>query len=282
MRIIENKVFPYERALYAEQNIKLKNCKFDGIEDGESALKETKNIFADRCVFNLRYPMWHADKVQVEKCTFTDKCRAALWYSRGLIISDSTLGGIKALRECSDIRITGSKIVSPEFGWKCRNIVVGDLEIESEYPFFMSRGMTVANVSLLGKYSFQYTEDVAVENCDFNTKDAFWHAKNVTIKNTVIKGEYFSWYSENLTLINCKIKGTQPLCYCKGLKLINCEMEDADFAFEYSDVQATVRGKILSVKNPLSGEISADAIEEIILSDDSVYKSKCIINTRLQ
>ena len=40
--------------------------------------------------------------------------------------------------------------------------------------------------------------------------------------------------------------------------LIDCAMEDADLAFEYSDVQAEVRGHILSVKNPRSGRIVAD------------------------
>lgn len=277
MRIIENQNFPLERALYAERDIELQNCTFDGVEDGESALKEAKNVSVKNCLFNLRYPLWHVKGVSAQNCTFTDKCRAALWYSEDIRINESTLGGIKALRECRAVSIQGSNVISPEFGWKCRDVSVTNTEIEGEYPFFQSRDMVLTNVKLKGKYSFQYVENARVENCVFDTKDAFWHAKNVTVKNSVIKGEYFSWYSENLTLINCKIIGTQPLCYCKGLKLINCEMEAADFAFEYSDVDAQIKGEIISVKNPLSGKITADKIGEIILTDDSVYKSECII-----
>jgi hypothetical protein len=89
----------------------------------------------------------------------------------------------------------------------------------------------------------------------------------VTIKNSVVKGEYLGWFSQGLTLINCKIAGTQPLCYCKDLKLINCEMEDADLAFEYSEVEADVRGYIESVKNPKSGKITADSVGEIVKED---------------
>ena len=83
-------------------------------------------------------------------------------------------------------------------------------------------------------------------------------------RDSVIKGEYLAWYSEGLTLINCKIIGTQPLCYCKDLKLINCTMEGCDLSFEYSDVEADIKGHIDSVKNPRSGKIVADSIGEII------------------
>ena len=84
---------------------------------------------------------------------------------------------------------------------------------------------------------------------------------------SVVKGEYLAWFSEGLTLIDCKIIGTQPLCYCKNLKLINCTMEDCDLSFEYSDVDADVKGHIVSVKNPKSGKIVADSVGEIIFED---------------
>ena len=92
-----------------------------------------------------------------------------------------------------------------------------------------------------------------------------------------MKGEYLGWYSENLTFIGCKIIGTQPLCYCKNLKLVDCETEGTDFSFEYSDVDAEIRGEILSVKNPRSGRIVADKIGELIYTDDSKYECRCIV-----
>ena len=49
MTTIENKSFDMERALYASQEIVLKNCSFDGPADGESALKESKDIEAKNC-----------------------------------------------------------------------------------------------------------------------------------------------------------------------------------------------------------------------------------------
>lgn len=49
MRIIENKTFDMERALYGSSGIIVKNCAFDGPADGESALKEGRDITADDC-----------------------------------------------------------------------------------------------------------------------------------------------------------------------------------------------------------------------------------------
>ena len=130
-----------------------------------------------------------------------------------------------------------------------------------------------------GKYSFQYVKNAKFVRCTFDTKDAFWHTKNVVVTDSVIKGEYLGWYSKNLTLIRCKIIGTQPLCYCKGLKLIDCETENCDLSFEYSDVKASVKGEIVSVKNPKSGKIVADKIGEVILKD-SVMNARAKILVR--
>ena len=69
--------------------------------------------------------------------------------------------------------------------------------------------------------------------------------------------------SKNLTLINCVINGTQPFCYCKKLKLINCQLINADFAFENSEVNAKLVGKVISIKNPLKGKIYVDEVDEI-------------------
>ena len=118
---------------------------------------------------------------------------------------------------------------------------------------------------MTGKSSFQYCTDFVIRHSHLKTKDAFWHARNVRVEDSIIQGEYLGWYSENLHLIRCKIIGTQPLCYCKNLILEDCEMVDADLCFERSSVKATVKGHILSVKNPLPGScITADSIGEII------------------
>lgn len=280
--VIKNKTFGEERALYGLENIDVQECIFDGPEDGESALKECSKINVNSCFFNLRYPLWHARYFSLNKCKMTDKARAALWYDSFGTISESELLGIKALRECTDIRIRDSVIDSPEFGWKCNKVILDNNNIKAEYLFLDSKVINVNHLTLDGKYSFQYTENVKITNSHLKTKDAFWHGKNITVKDSVIEGEYLAWFSDGLTLENCTIIGTQPFCYCTNLKLINCRMEKCDLAFEYSDVEAEIYGEIDSVKNPRNGHITADMIKEIIITEDSKCSSNCSISSRLK
>lgn len=264
MTTIENKCFDEERALYDACDITVKSCAFDGPRDGESAFKEGKNIAVDKCFFNLRYPFWHDESLKIENSELTANCRAALWYSSDIEIYGTKLHGIKALRECGNIKIHGCDIISPEFGWSSENINMTQSSAESEYFMLRAKNLNFQSVNMKGKYSFQYISDCMFENCTFDTKDAFWHAKNVYIKNCVVKGEYLAWYSENVTFENCKIIGTQPLCYCKNLKIVNCEMLETDLCFERSQVEATVTSPVISIKNPLSGHIYVPSVGEII------------------
>ena len=264
---IHSQRFDEERALYNLRDTLVKDCKFEGPADGESAFKEARNIAIKDCSFSLRYPLWHTEGFAMEGCSMDEKARAAIWYARDGQIANCRLHGIKALRECVGVTIEDSSIISPEFGWKSSDISLVNTSVEAEYLFLDSKNIRLDKVQMKGKYSFQYVENLEIVDSVLDTKDAFWHAKNITVRNSTVKGEYLAWFSEGLTLINCKIIGTQPLCYCKDLKLVNCTMEATDLAFEYSDVEADVIGHIDSVKNPRSGYILADSVGQTIFGD---------------
>ena len=267
-----------ERALYALRDTQVIGCTFAGPADGESALKECEGVKVHNCKFSLRYPLWHARNFLLSDSHMDSLTRAPIWYTELGTIRHCRIEGIKAVRACHDTLIEGSVIHSPEFGWKCRSLVMRGCDVESEYLLLDSREIEIKDIRMRGKYSFQYTENVTVESSTLDTKDAFWHAKNVTVTDCLLKGEYLGWFSEGLTLINCHIVGTQPLCYCKNLRLINCTTEDCDLAFEYSEVNAQIQGEILSVKNPKSGVIRAERIGQII-REGSIMDTSCIIET---
>lgn len=277
--IYENEIRDEERAFYGLKNATVRNSRIDGPADGESAFKECRDIIVENTFFNLRYPFWHNDNVKITDCELTENCRAALWYDNGVVIDHCKLHGIKALRECEDILLKDTDIISQEFAWRSRTIKIENTKLQGEYPFFECKDMEITGLEMKGKYSFQYIENTTLRNCVLDTKDAFWHAKNVTIEDSIVKGEYLAWYAENIRFVRCKIIGTQPLCYVKGLVLEECEMEGCDLSFERSEVIATVRGHIDSVKNPISGSITADSIGEIILEEDIVVPGKCAIRS---
>ena len=71
----------------------------------------------------------------------TELCRAALWYSDDITITGTKMHGIKALRECSNVKVEDCDIISPEFGWSVRNIEMRRCHAESEY--FMMRSENI-------------------------------------------------------------------------------------------------------------------------------------------
>ena len=104
MNIVQNKTFDEERALYGSKDILIKDCLFDGPADGESAFKECSDVQVEHGFFNLRYPFWHDHGLEIVDSEMTELCRAALWYSDHIEISNSRLHGIKALRECREVK----------------------------------------------------------------------------------------------------------------------------------------------------------------------------------
>lgn len=266
--IIEGKTLDVERALYGSHSLIVKGCAFAGDADGESALKCSSNIevIDTRCA--LRYPFWHNNNLAIKDCTMESTCRAALWYSTDVTVRGTKMHGIKALRECSDVYISKCDVLSPEFGWFCRNVSIESTSIEAEYFMLHSSGLDMENCVLNGKYSMQYLDGAVIENCTLNTKDALWHAHNVIVRHCTINGEYLGWYSDSVTFEDCTLKGTQPLCCARSLRLINCRMEGADRAFEKSDVEAKVIGRIESIKNPANGIIECDEAGELIMDED--------------
>ena len=277
MRTYRNESFDEERALYGEHDILVSECRIDGPKDGESAFKECSDVRVERTYLNLRYPFWHDSRLEISESDMTENCRAALWYSDGIRIDRTRMHGIKALRECRDISITRSDIISPEFGWSCDSVEMNDTKAEGEYFMMRSSNLLFTNVDFKGKYSFQYIHNATFRSCRFDTKDAFWHAENVLVEDSEVKGEYLAWYSDCLTLRRCTIIGTQPLCYCRHLVLEDCTMIDTDLSFEKSDVNAVINSHILSVKNPRRGLITAPSIKEII-RDDETSEARIVIS----
>ncbi len=267
MTVISEQSYDEERALYGSRGVLLDRCRFEGPADGESALKESRDVTAQDCYFDLRYPCWHVDGLRMERCELTPNCRAAMWYTCHAVVTESRLHGIKAFRECSDVTIERCDIASPEFGWFLNRVRMKDCSVESEYFMLRSRELDFRHVILHGKYSFQYVENALLERCELHTKDALWHCRNVVVRDSVLSGEYLAWFADGLTLERCKITGTQPLCYCRNLTLRDCEMRDTDLAFEKSDVQATVTTPVVSIKNPASGTIYVPSVNEIIMDD---------------
>ena len=278
METIKNQYFEGERPLYCRRDgLRLEGVK---IGPGESSLKECANIEAVNCEFAGKYPFWECDGFTIRNCVFREGARAALWYTRGCRMYDTLVEAPKMFRRISDVYLENVKMpMAQETFWDCSDIRIRNVETsDANYIFMHSENIDIDGYTLYGNYSFQYVKNAVIRNANLQTKDAFWESENIRVYDSVINGEFLAWYSKNLRLVRCRIGGTQPLCYCENLILEDCSFEpDADLAFEYSSVQATVSGHIVSVKNPRSGFIKAGSIGEVILDENIKAPGNCEI-----
>ena len=279
-QIIKNERFFGERPLFESHHLRLEDVY---IGEGESAIKECSDIDAVNCDFEGHYPFWHVDGFSIANCRFRKDARSALWYSSHLKMTDTVIDAPKMFREMDDILL--ENVVANdanEFFWRCNNIRAKNLTLhEGAYPFMLCNHIRVENFVCDSKYVFQYVKDVEVRNAKITTKDAFWEVEDVTVYDSELNGEYLGWHSLNLRLVNCHITGEQPLCYADNLVLENCTFgADCDRAFEYSSLQADIKGAITNIKNPTSGCIVADAIGSVTIDKNIKAPANCIVKTR--
>lgn len=280
MDTIKDAEFGGERPLFAAHDLDLYNVT---IHAGESALKCTRNIGAYECRFEGKYPFWHAENFTIDNCLFTPGARAALWYSRGLVMKDTLVEAPKMFREMHNLSLENVRIPdAQETLWHCSGIRLRDVEVSNaDYLMMHCHDIDIDRYRQQGNYSFQYCRNVVIRNAHIDSKDAFWNTEDVTVYDSELTGEYLGWHSRRLRLVNCKISGTQPLCYATDLVLENCTFAaDCDLAFEDSILQADIRGTVTSVKNPRSGRIVADKIGEIILDEHVLAPADCKIEIR--
>ena len=280
METISKQHFEGERPLFAKHHLRLEQVT---IGDGESAIKECSDIEAEDCRFWGKYPFWHVHGFRINRCQFDVGARSALWYSDHLDMRDTRIDGPKMFREMSDLYMENVTINdADETFWRCRNVEARNLELhEGTYPFMFSDNIRIDGLKSDSKYVFQYCKNVELHNAHIVTKDSFWECENVTIYDSLLDGEYLAWHSKNVRLVNCHLAGEQLLCYADQLVLENCTFDQAcDRVFEYSNVEASIRGHIENIKNPISGHVVADSIGSITIDEHVRQPNNCIIETR--
>lgn len=280
MKEIRRQIFTGERALFFGKDLRITESTF---EDGESPLKHSENVTLKTCLFKWKYPLWYGKNVRVNDCTLFATARAGIWYTRNIAMRDCVIEAPKTFRRSNGIKLINVAMPNAaETLWNCENVTLQNVTAQGAYFAMGSRNVTCENFTLTGDYCFDGAQDVTVRNARMLSKDSFWNSKNVTVYDSFISGEYLGWNSENLTFVNCTVESLQGLCYIKNLKMINCTLLNTTLAFEYSTVEADIRGKIDSVLNPQSGTVTAEHIDTLIIEQDRVdpKKTKIICTER--
>ena len=269
---IERQFYTGERPLFQAKNLLIKDTVFG---EGESPLKHSENIELIHTLFRWKYPLWYSKHITVKECTFFEMARAGIWYTDDITVEDTLIEAPKEFRRCDGLKIRNVSIPNAqETLWNCKNVELNKVTANGDYFGMNCENVTMDDFILYGNYCFDGAKNVEVHNSRFLSKDCFWNAENITIYDSYISGEYLGWNSNNVTLINCTVESLQGMCYIGNLVMKNCKLINTTLAFEYSDVDVEINGKIDSVINPSSGTIKADSIGELILEKDKVDITK--------
>ncbi len=273
MKTVKEIIYKGERALFAARDLKIDSCVF---AEGESPLKEGRNLDIKNSLFQWKYPLWYCKDVKIKDSTWFEMARAGVWYTEHISVKNSVIQAPKNFRRCEDVSLTDVSFTNAlETLWECEGVKLKNVTATGAPYFAMnSEEMEIDGLILDGNYAFDGAEDVVIRNSRMLTKDAFWNTENVTVYDSFIAGEYLGWNAKNLTLINCTIESLQGMCYVKNLVMKNCKLINTTLAFEYSSVEAEIDSRIESVFNPSSGSITAKEIGELIIEPDKIDPEK--------
>lgn len=269
-----NESFSGERSLFKSDSIEIECSRF---HDGESPLKESKNIIVNKCSFEWKYPLWYSENIKVIDTLFKPMSRSGIWYTKNLSLTNCIVEAPKEFRRSSKIVINNCKFLdATETLWHCDDVEINDSFFDGDYLLMNSTNIKINNLHLEGNYICDGAKNVIIKNSVLNSKDSFWNAEDVTVYDSKINGEYIGWNSKNITFINCEIESNQGFCYMDNVVLKNCKLINTTLAFEYSTVNAIIDSTIDSVKNPISGRIVSKGIKELITDDCDINNVEII------
>ena len=131
MKEIINKHLEGERSLFRCQDAFIKDCIF---ANGESPLKEGRNLLVDGCTFDYKYPLWYGKGHEVKNCTFHLRSRSGIWYTDDSYFHDLDIQAPKEFRRCNNIRLENIVFsLAEETLWNCTKIKRKNIQVKGDY-----------------------------------------------------------------------------------------------------------------------------------------------------
>ena len=203
MKEFRQEYFKGERALFKVDGVRVYDSNF---ADGESPLKESKNVEIYGSQFKWKYPLWYCKNVKVEDSNWFEMARAGVWYTDNISVKNALFQAPKNFRRCNGVTLENVDFThAEETLWNCNNVKLKNVSAKGHYFCLNTDNLEIDGLRLDGNYSFDGSHNVTVRNSTLLTKDAFWNSENVTVYDSYICGEYLGWNSKNLTFVNCQI-----------------------------------------------------------------------------
>ena len=277
MQEIKEQRLTGERALFRS---KVLSIEYSIFADGESPLKESRDISLKNTSFQWKYPLWYCRNITVQDCDFAEMARAGIWYTDNITVADTLYEAPKGFRRVKGLTLRNVDLPhAEETLWHCSDVTLENVVAKGDYFAMNCDHMKLDQFRLVGNYCFDGCHDVEVHHAKMLSKDAFWNCENIMVYDSYICGEYLGWNSRNVTFVNCVIESLQGMCYMDNVVMKNCRLLNTTLAFEYSTADVETAGRIESVKNPSAGVIRAGEIGELILNEKEIDPAKTTIIT---
>lgn len=277
MQEIKEQRLTGERALFRSKDLSIEYSIF---ADGESPLKESRDISLKNTSFQWKYPLWYCRNITVQDSDFAEMARAGIWYTDNITVADTLYEAPKGFRRVKGLTLRNVDLPhAEETLWHCSDVTLENVVAKGDYFAMNCDHMKLDQFRLVGNYCFDGCHDVEVHHAKMLSKDAFWNCENIMVYDSYICGEYLGWNSRNVTFVNCVIESLQGMCYMDNVVMKNCRLLNTTLAFEYSTADVETAGRIESVKNPSAGVIRAGEIGELILNEKEIDPAKTTIIT---
>ena len=185
---IRQTYFEGERPLFGAEHLSIQDTIFG---EGESPLKESRDISLEGSIFQWKYPLWYSKNIAVKDGTWAEMARAGVWYTDDMTVERALIEAPKNFRRCR--RLTLKEVALPnalETLWHCTDVTLDHVMAKGDYFAMDCENMKIQDFQLAGNYSFDGAKNVEIHNAKLLSKDAFWNSENVTVYDSVISGEY--------------------------------------------------------------------------------------------
>ena len=119
-----------ERALFMGKDLRIYDTIF---ADGESPLKESRNIELFGCMFKWKYPLWYSKNIIAKDCAWFDMARAGVWYTENITAEDCVIEAPKNFRRCRGVTLKNVSFSdAAETLWSCRRL---GFHLHEQTPF---------------------------------------------------------------------------------------------------------------------------------------------------
>ncbi len=265
------------RALFGARRAELSDTRFSGIE----ALNRAGELSLTDSTFSSPLPLSHVTDAIIRGCTFEEGAVSPLRAARTVTLQGCTMNAPRGCEMSESITIDACRITSSAFGEKSVEMTLSDTVLSGEACLSYAVDLSVSNIDLTSNGAMRYAAGGTIDFSTLTGEDLLFGAKNITISDTVLDGSRIGWYSENITLDHCVISGQRPFAYAKNLRLIDCALDPScTDAFERSTLDATLRGKLHSVRNPAHGSIIADELGEVVFDDTAAIGTDCMVKAK--